>query len=241
VKRVNRVQRIARHEEKTVVKRIFWLTIFSVVLVTMLFTVGLKFLGGFADFLDSIFKQDESQKTSALNSSLSAPIIDSLPKATNEERITISGFSGNGSNVEIYRNSNKIDQTDTYDGRFEFKDFLLNRGKNEISLKAVSRNGESSDFSKTITVILDKEPPKLEISTPEDEQHFSGNNRVKIMGKTEPEAQVFAQGFLANVNSNGDFEITIPLESEGENKIEIKASDEAGNSETKLLRLHFKK
>jgi hypothetical protein len=35
--------------------------------------------------------------------------------------------------------------------------------------------------------------------------------------------------------------IIIPLDSEGENRIEVKAQDDAGNSKVKEIKVHFKK
>lgn len=240
MKKVYRVQRLAKKEEGAVIARIFWLSILSLVLIAVLFTVGLKFLGGFADFLSNVFKQDSTEEVSS-NEVPAPPIVDSLPKATNTETITISGFSGSASKVEIYLDSSKAGEIDTQNGRFEFKDFRLSDGRNIISFKALSATGDSSDFSQTTTIVLDKEPPDLEITSPEDGKHFSGNNRITITGKTEADAQVFANNFLANVNSRGEFEVIIPLKLEGENKVEVKAVDEAGNIETKELKLHFNK
>ena len=239
MKRVNRVQRIARREEKSVVKRIFLLSVVSIVLIVFIFTIGINLLGNFADFLESIFESSDASQNS--ESAPVTPIIDTLPASTNQERIKVAGFSGNAAKVEIYLDLREVSEVETSDGRFEFNDFLLSRGENKISLKAINNNGDSSDFSKVATIFLDMEPPELQIDSPSDGQHFSGNNRVKITGKTEATAQVFAHGFLANVDANGEFEVTIPLEVEGENKIEIKAVDDAGNSETKELKLHFKK
>ncbi len=78
------------------------------------------------------------------------------------------------------------------------------------------------------------------IDTPIEGQNFSGNNRVKVNGQTEKNAQVFASGFLANVDSDGKFDVTIPL-AEGENNVEVKAIDDAGNVKIVKLKVNFQR
>lgn len=239
MKRVNRLQKIAEHQEKAVISRIFWLTAVSVILIFVIFTIGVNFLGNFADFLGTFFKGSQSASE---NSDFvpPPPSVDSLPKATNNN-ITISGSSIGAAKVEIYRDSNKVDEVEIVDGKFEFKDFRLNDGDNNLLLKALSDSGNASDFSQAILIVLDTKEPDLEVESPKDDQNFSGNNRIKVIGKTETDVQVLVNNFLANVNSDGKFEVTIPLESEGENKIEVKAQDEAGNSKVKEIKVYFKK
>lgn len=238
MKRFSRVQRIARTEEKAVVKRIFWLTLLSILLIGAIFTVGVNFLGNFADFLDRVFGTAKNE--SQVNGSLRPPILDLLPKVTNKEKITLSGFSEGGNRVEFYLDSKKVGETNVVDNNFEFKDLSLFEGENKIAVKSVNNQGDSSEPSVDVIVVLDTKEPPLEITSPVDGQTFNSNNRIKVLGKTEEDAQVFANGFLANVDSDGNFEVSIPL-GEGENKIEVKAQDEAGNEKVKELKAEFKK
>jgi len=50
-KRILRVERLARKEERATLKRIVTLSIVSFVIAVFLFTLGVQFLGKFADFL----------------------------------------------------------------------------------------------------------------------------------------------------------------------------------------------
>ena len=234
--KVRRLERLARREEKNIVKRIFLLSVFSGILILIIFTVGIPFLGNLADFSSKFLgRKDEATQEVTLE----APILSELPDYTHESKIKVSGFSSSGDNAIIYINDKEQAEVMIENGTFTFQDVELIDGNNEIKVKAKNSSAES-EFSQLFTIVFDDEEPTLEISAPSEGQEFSGNNRVKIEGKTEPAAQVFAAGFLVNVAADGIFDVTIPL-IEGDNDIEIKAIDEAGNTKTVKILLKFKK
>src|SRR4030042_4595893 len=149
MKRINRVQKLARHEEKAVIKRIFWLSVVSIFLIGIIFTIGIPFLGKFADFLDTIFKVNDTEN-SIENKQIPSPILNELPHNVSDELITLSGFSSNSSRVEVYLNSDKTSEAEVNGGQFEILNFRLMLGENKIRLKAVDENGNSSDFSNEV-------------------------------------------------------------------------------------------
>ncbi len=232
-----RLERLAKREEKAIVKRIIFLSIFSVVLIIVLYTLGIPALGKFADLLDAVFKPSDT--TSAESQSLLPPVLDTLPHATNQSEIGVSGFSSSGSKIELYLNSEKVSDVAVSDGKFH-SDLELREGENRIFAKALNDTGKTSEPSAEVKIILDKKEPELEVTSPRNDQTFYQDNRIKVSGKTEKDNQVFANGFLANVDSNGSFEVTIPLV-EGENKIEVKAQDAAGNSKIVSIKVNFRK
>ncbi|OGD85565.1 hypothetical protein A3B51_02230 [Candidatus Curtissbacteria bacterium RIFCSPLOWO2_01_FULL_41_18] len=235
----SRLDRLARREEKSVVKRIVFLFLFSLILIGILYTVGIPTLGKFADVLDTIFKRGDSTSPSEVQTP-PPPVLSDLPKSTNQDKIAISGFSSGSSKVEVYLDSEKVADAQVNDGRFEFKDFRLHDGENKISAKAINDTGRASEFSPEVKVALDTNEPTIEVTSPRDDQTFYGDNRIKVEGQTEKDDQVFANGFLANVDPSGNFDVTIPL-SEGENKIEVKAVDVAGNTKTVSIKVNFRK
>lgn len=239
MRKVNRLQRLARQEEENIIKRIFILSAVSLVIIIIFFTTGIPFLGKFADLLDVVFKNNANENTVS-SVPVQAPIIDSLPPATNNENLTITGFSNNAQKVEIYLDGEKIGEINVEAGRFKFDDVKLRDGENEITAKAYDSGGNASEFSQLKQVVLDKKEPTLEVSAPSDSQDITGNNRVKVEGKAEKDAQVYVNGFLANVSSEGKFEVQIPL-TEGENVIEVKAYDEAGNTKVVNLKINYRK
>lgn len=237
-RKINRIDRLARSEEKDIVKRIFLLSFISVVIIIVLFTAGTSFLGKFADLVSSVSKKKSVQD--AASSFIQTPVLDSLPQATNSASLKISGFSADGKQVDVYLGGEKVGGANIDNGRFTVSEIQLKTGENEIKVKALGDSGSSSDFSQSVKISYDKKEPQLEVITPTDGQNFSGNNKIPVEGKTEGDAQVFANGFLANVGSDGKFDVSIPL-SEGENNVEVKAIDEAGNAKIIKLKVNYKK
>lgn len=233
-----RVERLARREERKIVRRIVTLSIVSAVIAVFLFTLGIPILGNFADFLGGIF--GNSQQTASGQGAPVAPRIENVPTATNSARLSIIGFSSASKYVDIYLNGDKVGKADVYDGKFEYGDISLANGENKIEAKALNEAGTESDFSSGHVIILDRDEPKLEVEGPTEGQYFFGNNRIKVSGSTESDSQVFANGFLASVASDGKFEVFLSL-SEGENNIEIKAVDAAGNTKTETRKVTFRK
>ncbi|OGH48431.1 MAG: hypothetical protein A3G66_01440 [Candidatus Levybacteria bacterium RIFCSPLOWO2_12_FULL_39_17] len=238
-KRTSRIERLSRKEETKVVKRIVYLSIFSIILAVFLITLGIPILGKFADFLNLVFRKNEISQVDT-KSTPRVPILDILPQATNSASLAISGFSQDETKVVIYNDLQNVGEAEVESGKFQFENLKLKDGQNEISAKAISKSGKESDFSGSVKIILDKEPPKLEVDTPSEGQSFSQDNRIKVSGKTDKDAQVYANGFLASVTAEGNFEVLVPV-LEGETTIEIKATDDAGNTKVESRKVNFKK
>ena len=237
-KRISRVERLSRKEETATVKRIISFSIFSIIIAIFLFALGIPILGKFADFLNVIFQK--SEQTIPDKSAPLAPRMDDLPAATNSARISISGFSTDATSIEIFLNGEKVGKTTIDGGKFKYEDITLKNGENKIEAKARDDTGNESDFSQFQIVFLDKDEPNLEIDGPNEGQSFFSNSRIKVFGKTESDAQVFANGFLASVDVEGKFEVFLSLV-EGENTIEIKAVDTAGNAKTESRKVTYRK
>lgn len=237
MKRTLRLERLARHEEKATITRVVWLSVISVGLGIFMLTAGIPLLGKFADFLDILFK-DKNESTTDVGT-LQAPILDELPEATNSSILKISGFATSGETVDIYLDGQKVTTVKIVDSRFIFDDLLLKLGENKVSAKAIATSGES-DSSQTKTVIYDNQEPKLEVKEPADGQSFSGNNRIRVSGATDRDAQVFVNGFLASIDFEGNFEVLVPV-AEGETQLEIRAVDQAGNEKVEKRKVNFRK
>lgn len=238
MRKTTRVERLARREERVIVKRVISLSILTIALGIFLLTLGIPILGRFADFLEVALRKNDKQETSNIKTP-QPPILDELPQATNSAKLIVGGFASDGKTVEIFLGGEKVTEVKISDHKFIYEDLSLRDGANVISAKAVA-DGRQSDFAVEKTVVLDKEAPKLEIGTPSEGQSFSGNNRIKVSGETDRDAQVFANGFLASVNIEGKFEVFVPV-GEGETTIEIKAVDLAGNIKTETRKINFKK
>lgn len=240
MRRSSRLYRLNQKEEKATVKKIAYLLIVSVLLLIFIFTLGIPLLGKFADFLDVVFRKSNSSQVTVDKSIPQVPILDALPDATNSARLPISGFSATDGRILIFNNDEKVGETQSEAGKFRYDDFTLKDGGNNIAAKVVSSQGKESDFSQVKRVAFLQKEPRLDVDNPADGQTFSGNNRIRVSGKTDQNVQVYANGFLANTNTDGSFEVFVPLFS-GDNNIEIKAVDLAGNTKIVKRKVTFNK
>lgn len=238
MKRTSRLYRLNQKEEKASVKKIVSLFVISLLLLIFIFTLGIPLLGKFADFLDVVFKKNTSSQVTIDVTIPRAPILDSLPSATNSATLSVSGFSASEGKISIYDNSEKVGETNATGGEFKFDDLALKDGDNSISAKAVSSAGKESDFSNIQKVSFLQKEPTLNVDNPTDGQTFSGNNRIRVSGKTDKDVQVYANNFLGNTTQDGSFEVFIPL-SPGDNNITIRAVDLAGNTKTVNRKVTF--
>src|SRR3989338_7831313 len=213
IKRTPRLERLSRREERKVVKRIVYLSLFSIILAVFLITLGIPLLGKFADFLNLVFRKNEISQVDS-KSAPRPPVLDLFLQATNSANLTISGFSQDETKVVIYNDSQNVGEAEVVSGKFQFENLKLKDGQNEISAKAISKSGKESDFSQ--------------------------GNRIRVSGKTDKDAQIYANGFLASVTPEGNFEVLVPV-LEGETTIEIKATDDAGNTKVESRKVNFKK
>ncbi|MCR4325068.1 MAG: hypothetical protein NUV69_05280 [Candidatus Curtissbacteria bacterium] len=232
-----RIQRLARREEKETIKRVVFFSVISLVIAIFLFTLGIPLLGRFADLLGLVFKGQTSVSEDA---TIRPPFLDELPEATNTARIKVTGFSGEGEVVKIFIDERESDETKIQDSRFAFDEVELTSGENKIRVKSKAADGKESDFSQEKIVVFDDKEPMLTVETPQDGQSFSGNNRITVSGKTDRDAQVYANNFLASVNIDGSFDVLVPV-AEGETVIEIKAQDIAGNTKVEQRKINFNK
>jgi hypothetical protein len=117
--------------------------------------------------------------------------------------------------------------------------FQLEKGRNVISATLVRSATDESEHSPVVTWILDLNPPKINIGTPEDGEDVETPEAL-IRGSTQGETTLVARNAAnsASVSTvaarDGSFEFQLPLV-RGENEIEITATDPAGNQNSKKL------
>ena len=119
--------------------------------------------------------------------------------------------------------------------------FELTEGRNAISATLVTSATEESEHSPIVTWILDLNKPKIAIDSPEDGDNIETPDAL-FRGSTQAGTTLVARN-AANAASistvaarDGTFEFQLPLV-QGNNDIEITATDAAGNQNTKSLQL----
>ncbi|MBI5127743.1 hypothetical protein HZA76_04790 [Candidatus Roizmanbacteria bacterium] len=219
------------------------IVIFIVLLLTTIIlvsTVGLKILLNYSVFIANFFSKN---KPSSLNKTVDVYgliSIDNIPTATNSATFIISGSVVNYEKIQFFINSEKVKEIDSLSNdSFSEEIGDLTEGENRVYIKVLSKDGKNSKKTDVYTVFFKKEKPKLEISEPKDGDKTS-KSEINIIGSTDKEVFVKVNGLPITVDANGNFQSNLRLK-EGENIIEILATDQAENIETKTLKITYQK
>lgn len=166
-----------------------------------------------------------------------SPNLDSLPKATKNQNINVTGTSLSGLKIVLYLNGSREDEKDvSEDGSFEFN-IDLTDGENIIKAKTI-RGTNESDFSNSRVVVYKKSGPELTIENPSDDAQISGSNPIEIKGKTDSDSNVLINDFQAIINSEGAYSYFLTLKG-GDNEIKVIATDLAGNQTQKTIHVNY--
>lgn len=177
--------------------------------------------------------QIELPSSSGGNVGGAEPVVNGLPDFTRDTEIQLSGrvpaFAlATGRSVEIVLNAAVIgnatlDDTGTFAASLTLRD-----GANAIGLTLLS--GKDVIARSAYTVILDRQPPTLEVIGPVDGSTVDGPN-VVVQGKAEVGATVSVNGRMVVPGQDGSFSETFtpPV---GPVAITVIARDRAGNETT---------
>ena len=215
-------------EEKTIYRRLAIIGGITLILLLVTWFWGISFVR-ILGALGTTDSEDTNQV--GFETPLQKPSITSLPEFTNKEKITISGATSPEAALTLFVNGIQSGNTTANgSGGFTFVNVNLKDGLNLLKIRATNTSGGTQENTELIT--LDKTKPKLEITTPSDDQIFPKNTKnVTIKGKTDPESEVYVNLIQAVTDQDGKFTHVLSL-STGENKIEVKSTDQAGNIKT---------
>jgi hypothetical protein len=230
--------RLAKREQKKMVKQTLFLGIgvvaFSLAFVLFIAPAAVQWLGALilgdatiGDIEDTLPPQ--------------IPIVAAPITATYSAQLKMSGFGESDSEVVVVLNGSEASrQKITAEGTFEL-DINLAENENQLQLYSIDAAGNESATTKTYSIVMDNQPPTLEISQPQNGStiELRKNQLTTIQGKTEPRARVFVNGRQTTANDQGDFSTTYQLQ-EGENKLMLEAQDLAGNKTQQELIINFK-
>lgn len=196
--------------------------------------------------IDTVFPGIEPPITSTHNNVVPPPNIFSLPQATNSASLKVQGFAPQGTAVTLFVNEREIDsQITDKEGKFVFEDVRLDPGENKIYMIGRNQSGIESQPSLAQTVVVDQQPPKIELTSPEDgliiKEEKDQPSFVTVSGSVSESAVVTVNGHQAIVNSENTFDHRLRLAEEGENIIKIEAQDKAGNKTTVEKTVIYKK
>ncbi len=231
--------RLKKHLQQAAARNIAFALLGIVALVFVLVQFGPQLLINFSLMVDKL-KGDKEYASSTSASFVSPPTLDSIPSATNSANITISGYSLPKQKIGLYVNGHLTDETKVKEDKsFTFDNVELKPGENDIRTKATTDSSSKSDYSTLIKIYYADKPPSLDVDSPSEGQSLSKDQSpLKVSGKTDPANKVTVNGFWAILDDEGKFSYTLPLQN-GENKIKIEATDEAGNKTTKEIKITY--
>jgi hypothetical protein len=101
----------------------------------------------------------------------------------------------------------------------------------------LNRTNETSVIvtkSLDLSIALDDVAPQLNISAPLEDR-LTNKSKVPVEGVTEPGCQLWVNGVIASVGTDGTFVSEATLDNEGSNNITVKVRDKAGNQRQKMV------
>ena len=235
---MRRKSRLNSYQQKKTQKTIILSILGIIIVLFILFKFGIATLINFSLFLSG----NKSSQNENLNQNeiafVSAPLLNPLPTATNSGQIIISGTALKNSTVDLFINSKLIDNIDVDEkGEFSLTESLY-KGNNIIEAKTVYKT-KKSGLSNQLIVNFINTHPNLTLNSPTDGASFHREDKsVIVQGETDSNVSVTVNGFFAVLNENNNFSYNLPLH-DGDNDIKIIATDQAGNSTEKNIKVNY--
>lgn len=233
------MSRLESHQKKQFVRKIIFYSICLVLLVVLLVFVGLKLLINATLFISNLGKKP-TQSTQNSQNFFGNVNISNVPESTNSAQIFVSGSTSNFDTIEFYINGEKVKQIDVKSSdSFSEEIGDLKKGTNEVYVTGKSNNAKQTKDSEKFTVSYVADKPKLEVTDPQDNSTVNKPD-ITISGNTNPGISLKVNAAPAVVDTQGHFQYQIQLK-EGDNKVEIAAQDDAGNTEQKTITVKYQK
>lgn len=231
--------RLQRRQDKESLRQAGKYILLTLIGLGLIIKFGLPSLIRLATFISNL--GSSRQPTEVINSLPPLqPILNALPEATNSGKISVSGYSGAGVMIRLFRDGlNLADQLTDTNGDFEFKDAVLKPGENNLYAQAENNQGAKSEPSQSFTVYFDDEKPDLTVDSPgSGGRFFDADSPITLAGKTEAESQLTVNGKFIHLDSEGNFSASWPL-SPGDNQLDFVATDRAGNTTSKIILVNY--
>lgn len=221
--------------KKKFTKNLIRLIVLCLVLYASILYIG-PFVAGIVSNLANSGNTIEVKKT-VLSPSLQNPQL-----ITNKDRINLSGISSANVSVELFLNDSSYGKLTTdNDGKFEFQDISILKGKNKVYLIAKNKEGVESQKSREYEIDYDDQKPsikQLNISNGQEIKNL--NKNILIQGEVSEESGIEINGKKVFKITGNKFEYLLGVE-EGNVEIKIKVTDRAGNEYLENLKVTYKR
>lgn len=214
-------------------------------LVTFSFLLGFLYISLF--YLAPLVSQFASKILNP-NQVTNVPVIVAKPQLTNfkplvnQNSINFEGVAQAKSKVVLYLNGNYLTETLTNEsGKFIFSEIGIVKGKNTVKLYAQTLNGVKSEETELYEINFDDIKPEIKkINIKDNEDIRNLNQNINIIGEVSEPVEIEINGRrVFNIMGN-NFDYLLGLK-EGENKVEIKITDKAGNELKQTYKLNYQK
>ena len=213
-------------------KKKFTKNLIRIIILLGVLYVSLFYIAPFlAGILNQIFNPGNEV---VVKTTVNQPIVTNYTELTNKDLINISGVSSANVSVELFLNNSSYGKlsTDT-EGKFNFENVSILKGKNEYYLIAKNNEGVESLKSQTYNLDFDDKAPLLkEINLSNGQEIRNLNRNINIIGETSEPADIEINEKKVFKKDGNKFEYLLGV-SEGNVVINIKLTDKAGN-ETKV-------
>lgn len=170
------------------------------------------------------------------------PIFSDVPESTFSAQVRIAGFAQPGLEVVLYLNGAEYERKFVAEsGTFVFDKVSIAEGSNTVYGYTTTPRDLLSEQSKNYTIILDNTKPKVSLDKPSEGQVFRGQTEriTEFSGSVdESGSKVYIGERMVILQSDGRFTLPYQLV-EGDQEVEIKAIDKAGNESVMSIKLRW--
>ncbi|GAB4535618.1 MAG: hypothetical protein Kow0063_20090 [Anaerolineae bacterium] len=150
-----------------------------------------------------------------------------------EPSLTIEGLTDTDATVWVTGKPQPVSVDNQ--GRFSFQ-YRLVEGDNQIEVRAIDPAGNSTRLTRDVTLVTT--PPDVLVATPQDGE-WTNQPLVTVSGQAPPGTQLKINDQPVGVEPDGSFQYELFLE-EGDNLIQVAATDDVGNLTTQERLVHLK-
>ena len=238
--RPKRNSRLSRTSEKQNKRQAWVFGIATIALIVILIQFGPLLINLFGNAVYMLRGGDASDAPVTGKELLQPPSLSGIPEATQSAKISFSGTAPDTKGtVEIYVNDELEDEVElNKKADFQVDNISIKKGSNSVKARFVLED-KTSQFTPDFTVNYITDKPKLEITNPVDNATFTkADKSIQVKGTTDPDNTVTVNSFRAIVESDGQFSYQLQL-NDGENQINIDATNPAGISTQKTLKTTY--
>lgn len=213
----------------------------TVVLVSVIFLIGFDSLINSAILFTNVFRSDNTEQSKTLEDSFYGSVdLDTPPVATNTATIIVTGQATGFDSVDYYLNNIKSASI-TVGKQSSFTEEIgkLKVGENQVYAVARTKNGKNSKKTEKFTVEYKRDPPSLQIDQPRNDAVVNAQE-IQLSGNTDRNTSLYLNNSPIVVDLTGEFESTFRLK-EGDNILQFKAVDIAGNTTEKSVQIRYER